>query len=58
MVEELVEEGFGEIITAKTGLGPDAYFSATKITWILDHVSGARELPKQEICCLARWIPG
>ena len=42
MVEQLVEEGFGEVIEAKTGLVPDAYFSATKITWILDHVPGAR----------------
>lgn len=43
MVEELVKEGFGEVIKAKTGLVPDAYFSATKITWILDNVPGARE---------------
>ena len=43
MVEKLVEEGFGEVIKAKTGLVPDAYFSATKITWILDNVPGARE---------------
>ena len=42
MVEQLVEEGLGEVIKAKTGLVPDAYFSATKITWILDHVPGAR----------------
>ena len=43
MVERLVEEGFGEVIREKTGLVPDAYFSATKITWILEHVPGARE---------------
>ena len=43
MVEQLVKEGFGEIIKAKTGLVPDAYFSATKITWILDNVPGARD---------------
>ncbi len=42
MVEQLVEEGFGEVIRRKTGLVPDAYFSATKITWILDNVPGAR----------------
>ena len=42
-IEQLVEEGFGEIIRKKTGLVPDAYFSATKIEWILDHVEGARE---------------
>ena len=27
---------YGKMITEKTGLGPDAYFSATKIKWILD----------------------
>ena len=43
MIEKLVEEGFDETIRKKTGLVPDAYFSATKITWILDHVPGARE---------------
>ena len=42
MVEQLVEEGFGEVIRKKTGLVPDAYFSATKITWILDNVPRAR----------------
>ena len=31
------------MITEKTGLGPDAYFSATKIRWILDYVDGVRE---------------
>ena len=43
MIEEIVREGFGEVIRKKTGLVPDAYFSATKIAWILDHVEGARE---------------
>lgn len=32
-----------EIIRSRTGLVPDAYFSATKIEWILNNVSGARE---------------
>lgn len=31
------------MITEKTGLKPDAYFSATKIQWIFDHVPGVRE---------------
>lgn len=39
----LKEEGFDQIIKEKTGLIIDAYFSATKIKWILDHVKGARE---------------
>lgn len=41
-VEHLVEEGYADLIREKTGLIPDAYFSATKIAWILDHVDGAR----------------
>ena len=31
------------MISEKTGLVPDAYFSASKIAWILDNVDGARE---------------
>ncbi|HCO63004.1 MAG TPA: glycerol kinase, partial [Clostridiales bacterium] len=43
LVDGLVAQGLGEHIRATTGLVPDAYFSATKIKWILDHVPGARE---------------
>lgn len=43
MIEALEKEGFTETIREKTGLVPDAYFSATKIKWILDYVEGARE---------------
>ena len=43
MVEKIKEEGFDQTIRDKTGLVPDAYFSATKIAWILDHVEHARE---------------
>ena len=39
----LVERGYTDEIRAKTGLLIDAYFSATKIKWILDNVEGARE---------------
>lgn len=42
-VEQLKEEGYGQTIRGKTGLIPDAYFSAAKIAWILDHVEGARK---------------
>lgn len=42
-IDRLNAEGYGEKITEKTGLVPDAYFSATKIAWILDNVEGARE---------------
>ena len=43
MVDALVKEGWEEKIRRKTGLVPDAYFSATKIAWILENVEGARE---------------
>ena len=39
----LVKDGYADIIKAKTGLVPDAYFSATKIAWILSNVAGARK---------------
>ncbi|MBX2843530.1 MAG: glycerol kinase GlpK [Flammeovirgaceae bacterium] len=41
--DELKEKGLAEKIQEKTGLVIDAYFSGTKIKWILDHVEGARE---------------
>ena len=44
IVEEVcARPGVRELIQAKTGLIPDAYFSASKIKWLLDHVEGARE---------------
>ena len=44
IVDELLKTpGMDEYIRENTGLVPDAYFSATKIKWILDHVPGARE---------------
>lgn len=41
--DELKAQGYTDTIRKKTGLIIDAYFSATKIRWILDHVEGARE---------------
>jgi glycerol kinase len=41
--DKLREEGHAFMIRKKTGLVIDAYFSATKVKWILDNVSGARE---------------
>ncbi|MCB7514321.1 glycerol kinase GlpK [bacterium 210917-SL.2.15] len=41
-VDDLLSRGYGDHIRKTTGLVPDAYFSATKIKWILDHVKGAR----------------
>jgi glycerol kinase len=41
--DQIKAEGYAEKIKTKTGLIIDAYFSATKIKWILDHVEGARD---------------
>ena len=49
--DELKARGLGEIIAEKTGLLIDAYFSASKIRWLLDHVPGARERAERgELC--------
>ncbi len=44
MIDDLKAKGYEAYIMDKTGLIPDAYFSGTKIAWILNHVPGAREL--------------
>ncbi|MEW9699360.1 glycerol kinase GlpK [Paenibacillus sp. SI8] len=41
--EELKRQGLNDLFRERTGLLIDAYFSGTKIKWILDHVEGARE---------------
>ena len=41
--EELKERGYNDLFRDKTGLLIDAYFSGTKVKWILDNVEGARE---------------
>ena len=43
LVDQLRSDGLEGHIRAVTGLLPDAYFSATKLKWLLDHVEGARE---------------
>ncbi len=43
IVDQLLADGLEGHIRRTTGLIPDAYFSATKIKWMLDHVEGARE---------------
>ncbi|MBQ1850402.1 MAG: glycerol kinase GlpK [Lachnospiraceae bacterium] len=42
-IEELKKDGLESYVRETTGLIPDAYFSASKIAWILDNVYGARE---------------
>ena len=44
--DQLKKDGHGRKILEKTGLVIDAYFSATKVRWILDNVKGAREMAK------------
>ena len=51
MIDRIVAEGKTDMIREKTGLVPDAYFSGSKIGWILDHVEGARDRAKRgELC--------
>jgi glycerol kinase len=49
--DQLKAAGKSELIQQKTGLVIDAYFSATKVRWILDHVPGARDMAgRGELC--------
>jgi glycerol kinase len=49
--DELKAAGHADLIRAKTGLVLDAYFSGTKVKWILDHVPGARDRAiRGELC--------
>lgn len=45
--DQLKKKGWVEKITKKTGLVLDAYFSGTKLKWILDHVNGARAMAEK-----------
>ena len=47
IVDQLEADGLGQKIRERCGLVPDAYFSGTKVKWILDHVEGAREAAKR-----------
>lgn len=47
LCEDLKSEGLSDYITQKTGLLIDAYFSATKIKWILDNVEGAHQMAEE-----------
>ncbi|MFR2012073.1 MAG: glycerol kinase GlpK [Christensenellales bacterium] len=42
-IKDMVKNGWSDYIQKTTGLVPDAYFSASKIAWILDNVEGARK---------------
>jgi len=47
IIDRLTSQGLTDTIRSKTGLIPDAYFSGSKIAWILDNVEGAREKAKK-----------
>ncbi len=49
-VERLVREGKSDMIRKKTGLAPDAYFSGTKLAWLLDHLNLHERAERGELC--------
>ena len=50
IVDELKEKGYADMIREKTGLVPDAYFSGTKLKWILDTLSLREKAEEGELC--------
>ena len=51
IVERLKKDGLGSVITNRTGLIPDAYFSGTKLEWMLENIPRTRErAEKGELC--------
>ena len=55
-VEKLIAGGYSDLIRKKTGLVPDAYFSGTKLAYLLDTLN-LHERAKAGSCASARWIP-
>jgi len=61
LVERLKRDGLGNLLRDRTGLVPDAYFSGTKLQWMLDAIPGARErAARGELCfgtvdCFLAW---
>ncbi len=52
LCEQMSAQGVAPLVQRKTGLVLDAYFSATKLTWLLDHVPGARQRAERgELAC-------
>ena len=51
LVERLKQDGLGNLLRDRTGLVPDAYFSGTKLQWMLDGIPGARDrAARGELC--------
>ena len=61
LVERLKQDGLGNLLRDRTGLVPDAYFSGTKLQWMLDAIPGARDrAARGELCfgtvdCFLAW---
>ena len=61
LVERLKKDGLGNYLRDRTGLIPDAYFSGTKLQWMLDSIPGARSrAEKGDLCfgtvdCFLSW---
>ena len=49
-VDRLMKDGCGEMIRSRTGLVPDAYFSGTKLKWMLDYYNLRERAAKGELC--------
>ena len=56
--DRLKQEGHLDTVQQKTGLVIDAYFSGSKLRWLLDNVPGARTAPSTASWPSARWTPG
>ena len=50
IIENLMADGYGDVIRQKTGLVPDAYFAGSKIKWLLDELNLRERAKKGEIC--------
>ena len=50
MVDQLVADGCSDMIREKTGLVPDAYFSGTKLKWLLDYYNLQEKAENGELC--------
>jgi len=51
LIEKLVADGYGDMIQSRTGLVPDAYFSGSKLKWMLDRIPDSRARAERgELC--------
>ena len=50
MVDQLKADGYADLIREKTGLVPDAYFSGTKLKWMLDYYNVRDRAERGELC--------